>query len=88
MSKLDQEEMEEGEGLTVLLGENTEHKPERKIFRRLKSVMTYHSIRTVTKFLLGTVAFPFFCISPIIIMSDERRPLFNLFRDYLVIFAD
>lgn len=51
MEKLDKEAMEEAaaEGLTVLMAENTEPQPERKMFRRLKFVMTYHSICTVKK---------------------------------------
>ncbi|PZC84290.1 uncharacterized protein LOC110370233 [Helicoverpa armigera] len=48
MEKLDQEANGEGtEGLTILMSEDTEPKPERKMFRRLKSVMTYHSVRTL-----------------------------------------
>ncbi|KAJ8716205.1 hypothetical protein PYW08_013490 [Mythimna loreyi] len=46
MNKLDQEATEEGVGLTVLMADNTEPKPERKMFKRLKFVMSYHSIRT------------------------------------------
>lgn len=48
MEKLDHEANEAGtEGLTVLLSEEAAPKPERKIFKRLKNVMTYHSVCTV-----------------------------------------
>jgi ADP-dependent phosphofructokinase/glucokinase len=35
------------EGLTVILQEQPEEKPERKMFKRLKMLMVYHSISTV-----------------------------------------
>ncbi|KAJ8713400.1 hypothetical protein PYW07_013770 [Mythimna separata] len=38
--------MDEGVGLSVLMAEETEPKPQRRMFRRLKLVTTYHSIRT------------------------------------------
>lgn len=49
MDKLDQDANGESaaEGLSVLLAEDTEPKPERRMFKRLKFVMTYHSISTV-----------------------------------------
>lgn len=53
MNKLDEEEEAlEAEGLAALEGEAVvRERPEHKMFRRLKVLMVYHSITTVSRFL-------------------------------------